>query len=80
MTNSHISWVDLFLKPLLGPEWRDLFDICLVNCNKPLFYKAEACFVEPLTELFLSGHNLFTVKKMEEAYESTKTFLRGNAL
>jgi hypothetical protein len=59
----------LFLKELISPDWRQLFDICIVNSKKPLFYKAEACFVQPLTELFLSGHSIYTIKKMEEAYE-----------
>jgi hypothetical protein len=32
------------MKQMLGPDWRNLFDLNLVKCQKPLFQRAQNPF------------------------------------
>ena len=36
-TNSHLEYLELAMGATLGPDWKNQFDLVLVNCNKPLW-------------------------------------------
>lgn len=43
-TNAYLKHTDLVLKTTFGEDWKDLFDLILIHCQKPLFQKAENSF------------------------------------
>ena len=38
-TNSHLEYADLIMSQTLGDDWRTLFDLSVVNAQKPGFFK-----------------------------------------
>ena len=45
-TNSRLDYTDLLTKYAFGDDWRDLFDLIIVDCKKPLF------FSDPINRIF----------------------------
>ena len=41
-TNSSIWYLELTMTATLGKDWKKYFDLCLAECNKPLFQKSDA--------------------------------------
>jgi HAD superfamily 5'-nucleotidase-like hydrolase len=37
-TNSRLDYTDLLTKYAFGDDWKDLFDLIIVDCKKPLFF------------------------------------------
>lgn len=44
VTNSHMQYAELILNVSLGPEWRTLFDLIIVNAQKGGFFTMERAF------------------------------------
>lgn len=44
LTNSGFDFVDHGMRFLVGPGWRELFDVVIVSAQKPHFYKADSPF------------------------------------
>ena len=38
-TNKHIDYVELTLGVTLGNDWKEIFDLVLVDCKKSLFFR-----------------------------------------
>jgi hypothetical protein len=44
ITNAHLSYVELVMTSTIGPNWKGLFDVCLADAQKPLFYNGQSPF------------------------------------
>ena len=44
LTNSGFDFVDRGMRFLIGPEWRQLFDLVIVSAQKPAFYTRDSPF------------------------------------
>ena len=54
MTNSEFFFVNRGMTYLVGPDWRDLFDVVICNATKPNFFSASESS-RPFRELDLNG-------------------------
>jgi hypothetical protein len=78
-TNSHIEYLNFAMTTTLGEDWLDLFDLCLVNCNKPLFHRVNCPFFQvDETKPDFEGKRMQTHVQMEQR-SNGKTYLNGNA-
>jgi FMN phosphatase YigB (HAD superfamily) len=45
-SNSSFEYVDVAMKTSIGNDWKDYFDLIIINARKPLFQRAETPFYE----------------------------------
>jgi hypothetical protein len=72
--------MELVLSHAIGSDWETLFDVCIANCQKPLFHKAENSFFHlNRSAKNLKGAKILTANGFESALKTGKIFLEGNA-
>ena len=64
----------------LDPEWKRLFDICVVNSRKPLFQKAETPFYYLDESCTGRGMKIVCPEELHEASFDFKFFVQGNSM
>ena len=79
-TNAHMLYMEIVMSATLGDDWMDLFDICIANCKKPLFQRANNPFydIDP-SEEHSKGTEIKTGKQLAECLDCTKTVKEGSA-
>ena len=43
-TRGHVEFMELSMSKTIGPDWKDLFALCLVNTRKSLFKRTNQAF------------------------------------
>jgi hypothetical protein len=76
-----MSLAELVMTETLGLDWKNLFELHLVSCKKPLFQRTENPFYKlDRKKQEFKGQKIKTVEEMRKATEGTiRTFLEGNS-
>lgn len=75
MTNSEFHYSQEVMKHILGPGWKDYFDIIIVNASKPAFFSEGTTLREVEEE---SGLLRFTNVSHQNRYEKGKIYHGGS--
>ena len=76
-TNSRIDYTDLLSSFALGDDWRDLFDLILVDCKKPTFFaRVDQLDRRPFQRL---SNEPVSVEQMFDVFPQERLFAFGNS-
>jgi HAD superfamily 5'-nucleotidase-like hydrolase len=71
-TNSRFDYTDLLTKYAFGDDWKNLFDLIIVDCKKPLFFSNPN---KPLFHRFIDENNIIPVTIDEIIKDFNKNYI-----
>jgi hypothetical protein len=83
VTDSHIEYINLVMTATLGEDWKNFFDFCLVDAQKPLFFRSRGPFylVDTEEEETLKGKMIRTSEEFgKQLALGDYFFSQGNAV